>query len=72
MRVSHDSRETFVRVTYDIRETFVRVSHDSRETFVRMSHDVRANVAQFYFSQKSLCRSLFAFVLVFLCFFYSV
>ena len=69
MRVSHDSRETFVpasqdcetvaRVSHDSRDIFVRASHDSPETFVRVSHDVRANFNQFYFSQLSLEMVLF-------------
>ena len=47
------------RVSHDSREIFVRAPHDSRETFVRMSHDVRANFNQFYFSQLSLEMVLF-------------
>ena len=45
---------TVARVSHDSREIFVRASLDSRETFARVSHDVRANFDQFYLSQLSL------------------
>ena len=53
MRVSNDSRETFVRVSHNC-EKFARVSHDSREIFVRASHDIGANFNHVSFSQLSL------------------
>ena len=48
-----------MRLSHDSREIFVRASHDSQETFVRASHDSRANFDQFYFSQLSLEMILF-------------
>ena len=47
------------RLSHDSREIFVRASHDSRETFARVSHDVRANFDQFCLSQLSLEMVLF-------------
>ena len=42
-RLSHDSRETFVRVSHDFPMNVAYIhfhSYDSHATFVRVSHDI--------------------------------